>query len=592
MESRPMTHILVVEDTAVLRQEIRFILEMEGFQVSEAEDGESAYKLLQTESFDVIVCDIMMPIMDGLDLLKKLEHELAGGRPPFIFLTARTAHRDIRAAMASGADDYLVKPFDADELLDAVKTRIRKKEELRAVVEAATTEVEIRYQDVISQQEGELERQRIDVVTGIGNLMSFDESLAEICSGDPKTSRGYALTLIHLNNYGDALVAHGVEFARSVRKNAAALLKDLEEKDCECFALGDNRFALLTRFDSPADVERFAEKIEMAVKNPVSTNKEKFRLRISLGIYHTDKPTFSSREEAVAKAEDALFISRNQKYGKYHILDDSKGEDSSGRRMIEADLFKAVEENKLTVHYQPKLDAVTKRVIGVEALVRWFHPEIGAISPGVFIPVAEENGSIVDLGRQVMEMALEDMKKVHELGYKIPCSINISPVQWQNDDVASMVEAAIERAGIPAQSVYVELTESGLVQNFDQVIERLNRLRARGIQVSLDDFGTGYSSFSMLSRVPLDELKIDRAFVQNIPGSKDDEHIAKAIINVGIGLGLQLVAEGIETLEQSNWLAEQGCTIFQGFYYSRPLSYHDLTLFLEKSNPTRDAIEG
>ena len=579
-----MARILVVEDTSALREEIRFILEMEGYSVTEAGDGHKAYALLQQNDFDLIVCDIMMPKMDGIELLRKMEEDSSQIRPAFIFLTARASSKDLRKGMGSGADDYLIKPFDADSLLSAVEIRIRKRNNLLKLMEKATQEVKVLYEEELSRKESEAQRQFTDHVTGLPNRMAFevhfDNMLSEECGAGERIACG----MIRIDNYSQALRAFGLEFAHSVSKEAANRLRELFSDDGHFFSLDEKCFIVLIQHKTLNELEESAKRIQSSFAKAIRVHDKELRLRVSIGIHSSVIGSGEKRGQVTAKAEEALFVSRNRKYGQFHVFDEDDGSKEMSDVELETDLFRAVEEENIQVYYQPKLDARTKYMVGMEALVRWNHPQAGFVSPGVFIPWAEDSGLIVELGKKVMAKAINDTKKIHDLGYPISCSVNISPLQWQNDNVPELIESELSKSQLPPQSLCIELTESGVVEDFEQVVSLLNCLRDKGIHVSLDDFGTGFSSFSMLSKIPLDELKIDRAFVKNIPGDHDGEHIAKAIIDVGKGLGLQLVAEGIETKEQSVWLAEQGCTVLQGFLFAKPMPYSDLVTFLKKTN--------
>jgi EAL domain-containing protein (putative c-di-GMP-specific phosphodiesterase class I) len=237
------------------------------------------------------------------------------------------------------------------------------------------------------------------------------------------------------------------------------------------------------------------------------------------------------------------------------------------------------------VHYQPKVETATGRIIGAEALLRWNHKELGAVSPGRFIPLAEETGLILPIGEMVLRQACMDAVKWQQSGCKLPVSVNVSSMQFRRGDMPAIIQSVLQSTGLQAGNLILELTESLLMENAQTNIDMLRAIKLLGVRLSMDDFGTGYSSLSYLKRFPLDELKIDQVFVRDLPDDPGNAAIVGSVISMARGLGLTVTAEGVETPEQMNFLKMHGCDQFQGYLFSRPLPMSEFTALLaQKTN--------
>ena len=250
------------------------------------------------------------------------------------------------------------------------------------------------------------------------------------------------------------------------------------------------------------------------------------------------------------------------------------------RMMLESSLRMALERDEFRLHYQPQVDAHSRSIVGVEALIRWQHPEMGMISPIRFIPLAEETGQIIAIGDWVLDTACRQARAWLDAGHRLPVSINLSARQFRQRDIAERVERSLTECQLPPELLELELTESMVMHDPERAITALRRLRDMGVRVSIDDFGTGYSSLSYLKRFEIDKLKIDRSFVSDIPHDANDMAIAGAVIALGKSLKLRVVAEGVETLGQLDFLREQGCHDIQGFYFSRPVDAGQISAML------------
>ena len=288
-------------------------------------------------------------------------------------------------------------------------------------------------------------------------------------------------------------------------------------------------------------------------------------------------------ETLLSKADTAMYNAKDAGRNTYRFFDDQMNLQAQEHLLLQNRLHQALFRAEFHLHYQPQLDIGSGRVIGVEALLRWQNPELGEVSPGRFIPVAEDSGLIVSIGAWVMEEACRQAQIWRYAGWTdLTMSVNLSALQFRRASLVETVAGALERSGLPPHLLELELTESILLQDVENNIETLRQLKALGVRLSIDDFGTGYSSLSYLKRFAVDRLKIDRSFVRDISTDQDDAAIVRAIIQLARSLRLGIIAEGVETQEQLEFLRDQGCQEIQGYLVSRPLAAADLKVFLHE----------
>ncbi|MDH3255613.1 MAG: GGDEF domain-containing phosphodiesterase, partial [Acidobacteriota bacterium] len=285
-------------------------------------------------------------------------------------------------------------------------------------------------------------------------------------------------------------------------------------------------------------------------------------------------------------AENALYTAKKQGRGHYRLYAPTMGGYAFEKLQLKMALGYAIENNELEVNYQPKIGAESNEMIGAEALTYWNHPGLGQVSPVKFIPLAEETGLIIPLGEWVLETACRQLKRWRDAGRVLTMAVNISAIQFRERNFVNMVGKTIREAGIEPATLELEVTESVAMHEVEKTLERMNELRDLGVQIAIDDFGTGYSSLAYLRRFPIHTLKIDKSFVLKTPQEKEDQAIVKAVIALAHYLGLQVVAEGVETAEQVSYLREEGCEILQGFFFSRPVPAAKLERLFHSGFPT------
>jgi EAL domain-containing protein (putative c-di-GMP-specific phosphodiesterase class I) len=266
-----------------------------------------------------------------------------------------------------------------------------------------------------------------------------------------------------------------------------------------------------------------------------------------------------------------MYSAKDAGRNSYRYFTDNLNAQVREKVMLESGLRRAIERGELRLHYQPKIDLATSRLIGAESLVRWQHPSMGLVSPAKFIPVAEDSGLIVPLGEWVLRAACEQIRKWRDRGLEPKVAINVSARQFQQQNLAEVVLGAVREAGVDPACLELELTESAIMKDAEASVSTLDRIKSRGISIAIDDFGTGYSSLSYLKRLPLDVLKIDRSFVRDITTDHNDAAIVRAIIGLARSLGIKVIAEGVEDEKQLAFLNANGCNYGQGYLFGRPI---------------------
>jgi predicted signal transduction protein with EAL and GGDEF domain len=333
--------------------------------------------------------------------------------------------------------------------------------------------------------------------------------------------------------------------------------------------------------ESADDATMIAERVIESFSGAFDLDEKRVIIGASVGI-----ATNARREDTealLANADVAMYAAKARGKGCYEIFRPGMRIALQERVELQSALEDALGLDQLILHYQPIVDLVSRRIIGVEALVRWMHPERGLVPPAAFIPMAEETGLILPLGRWVLRTACLQARQwqiAHPQDPPLTVSVNLSARQYQDDALVADVETALEEAGIPANSLVLEITETTLMRDTEGTVERLDMLKGLGVQLAVDDFGTGYSSLSYLRRFPVDRLKIDRSFVSVMTDAPEDVALVQAVLKLAEGLGLEAVAEGIERPDQLEALRKLGCRVGQGFLFAAPVPPTQLEFFL------------
>ncbi len=410
-----------------------------------------------------------------------------------------------------------------------------------------------------------------DAMTGLPGRMLFDDRLTQSLIVARRSNRPVALMLIGLDRFSLVNDGFGPHFGDLIlRQMAERLDAAIRRSDTAAYLDGD-RFGLIMPVTQDNDAMTVADKLLAAMERPFLLEGHEITVGASIGIglFPNDAEDAGNLFQ---RAESALRHVKRDGGHAFEFYAEAMNSRARHRLEIENGLRRALANNELRIHYQPKVDSASGSIVGAEALLRWQSPERGLVSPGEFIPVAEESGLIRPIGAWVLQQACAQAQAWRSAGLPpLRVSVNIAAPQFRDGLIVDQVTMVLEETGLPAQDLELEITESLLMSDADKIIGRLKALRGLGVHLAIDDFGTGYSSLSYLSRFPVTTLKIDRAFVTDLQTSPDAGEITRAIIGLSKGLELEVVAEGAEVREQIDFLRRHGCPTVQGFYYSPPV---------------------
>jgi len=410
-----------------------------------------------------------------------------------------------------------------------------------------------------------------DPLTSLPNRLAMDTHLAESLAAAARAGTRLALLIIDLDNFKTVNDSLGHHAGDRLLREIARRLQGLLAGPARLFRLGGDEFVVvLGDVANPEAVVELAQRVMLAVSEPCAVEGHQLHTSPSIGIslYPTDG---EQPETLVRNADTAMYYAKANGRNNYQFFAEPMNAAANKRLHLESELWDALADNQLLLHYQPQVDLESGRVVGVEALVRWQHPQRGMIGPDDFIPVAEECGLILPLGHWVLLTACRQARAWLDEGIDIgEIAVNISALQFRQPEFSQSVHAILLETGLPAERLELELTESTIMHGADNSVITLAELKRMGVKLAIDDFGTGYSSLAYLRRFPVDRLKIDRAFVADVESDSDAASLVASIISLGHSLGLKLVAEGVENSAQADFLRARECQRVQGFHFFRP----------------------
>jgi len=433
-----------------------------------------------------------------------------------------------------------------------------------------------------------------DSLTALPNSRLFRDRLGHAISQAQRNNKILAIMFLDLDRFklindsmghsaGDELLKiTSQRLIEAVRKTDSVAIKAEGDGSSIARSGGDEFTILLDDIENRQAIIRIADRIVESIGQPMKLGREEVHISTSIGIaIYPEDGTVA--EELLKHADSAMYHAKAQGKNNFQFFADSMNRSSFERLSLENNLHKAIEHNELHLYYQPQVSVGHEKLVGMEALIRWEHPEKGFISPGEFIPVAEETGMIMQIGEWVFREACEQGARWIKQGYQInKISVNLSPRQLKDEKISNLIGSILKETGMPAEKLCIELTESALILDPQVADARLKKIKALGVSLSLDDFGTGYSSLSYLKRFPIDTLKIDQAFIRDVKIDKEDAALVKAIIAMAHGLNMDVIAEGVEVQEQLDFLSANGCDTIQGFWFSRPLPAAEMEVLLTR----------
>ncbi|HEY1147285.1 MAG TPA: EAL domain-containing protein [Pseudoduganella sp.] len=412
-----------------------------------------------------------------------------------------------------------------------------------------------------------------DVLTGLPNRMLLQDRLSQAIAYANRSGHPLWVMLIDLDRFKFVNDSLGHKAGDLLLKTVATRLQSsVRESDTVARLSGDEFVAVLSEYPDESLSPVIIERVMKALAQPVMLEGKEFFVTCSIGVavYEADG---TPAERLIEHADIAMYSAKKQGRNCFQFYQPAMNEEAQERIRIESALRNALERNEFVLHYQPQVDLDSGRIVGMEALLRWQHPELGMVPPARFIGLAEETGLIVPIGAWVLRTACAQAKTWHEAGYEgLRVGVNLSARQFGQQNLVASIAAALAETGLPASALEIELTESLFMNDVTQAVSLLHELKALGVALAIDDFGTGYSSFSYLRNFPIDVLKIDRSFVSDIATDADDAAIVVSIIALAHNLQLRVIAEGVESEEQLEFLRRHGCDEMQGYYFSRPVA--------------------
>lgn len=563
--------VLLVEDNPGDARLVELLLSevvSPAFDITRSATLGEAFERLTENEFDVTLLDLSLPDASGLDSVNALQS--AAPYLPLVVLSGMADEEVALRAIQGGAEDYLVKGLGDGALISR---------SIRYAIERKKTEERLAY---LSQY---------DSLTGLANRALFQDRLSQAVARAERDGSLVALISLDLDRFKDFNDALGHGFGDMLLKTAATRLEECVRDGDTVARLGSDEFGII--LENVADVQfaaSVAQRISATLTQPFRIHGQEMFLSAGMGI--AVRPP-SESEGLMRDANAALERAKAAGPDNYQFFSPEMNVEAFERLAFESSLRRALEREEFELYYQPQMNLSTGRIVGAEALLRWRHPELGLISPGKFIPVLEETGMILEVGAWVIETACSQSRAWREAGLPaIRVAVNLSARQFEQQSLGRVIAMALEDTGLAPDTLELEITESLLMQNPEESNARLKSIKNRyGVRVSIDDFGTGYSSLAYLKRFSIDILKVDRSFVRDLTEDSDDAAIVAAIIGLAHNLRLEVIAEGVETAAQLDYLRRQDCDEAQGYFFSRPLPAAEFALLLAESGTFFDPEE-
>jgi diguanylate cyclase (GGDEF)-like protein len=591
--------VLLVNDHPASLLALKTVLtsgpEADEYEVLTATSGMEALREVLKHQFAVILLDVSMPGMDGFETAELIHSHHRSADVPIIFITAHYSDEMNRLrGYEQGAVDYLLTPVIPQILrskvavfIDLAKKnmllqmqtetlaeqnrdlQVQQVEDLRrinAVLEA----------EIIERKQAEERAQELairDPLTGLLNRRSLSEQLEHATIRAQRQGTLLALLFLDMDRFKSINDTLGHDAGDELLIQVAERISScVRESDVVARLGGDEFVVLMEDIPSYASAAEVAKKIVRSYRSPFSIASQSIKTSVSIGIslFPQDGNTV---QELMRGADLAMYHAKQERRGSIQFFREELNARMIERSQLEQELQYALENNEFELYYQPKIDARTQQVAGLEALLRWHHPRLGLLSGAQFMPAAIDTGQVIPIGEWVIFNACAQAKRWQD-GSKgtapIPIAVNVAIPQIYAD-LPDVIERALREHDIPPVSLQLEITESLLIEDVERASSVLRQISERGITIAIDDFGTGYSSLSVLKSLPIDVLKIDQSFVRDLGRNMGDNAIVAAIVNMARALALKVVAEGVETEEQLQILQQLGCDEHQGYYYGQPL---------------------
>ena len=554
--------ILIVDDESAIRDLLKSIL-IDDYECTTAESAEVALAYLKGETFDLVISDINMGGMSGIELISRV---VASSPDTVVMMISGNQTLDSPIeAIRNGAFDYIKKPFDIDQVEMAVSRAIK-----HGALLVSKREHENHLEELVAERTSKLNYLAYnDPLTGLPNRVFFEDRLTQILlrqSGDSKV----AVFFVSLDRFKALRDTLGHTVSDRLIKEVAHRLQTVAETKASVARFEGDEFALLLTYEKSDELSVFGNNVFDAFKSPLVVGDDEVVIPISMGI-SLSPDDGNDAQELLTNAGAALSYVRKNGGNNYKFFTSDLHDTAMSRLALENELRRALERSEFELYYQPKVDMVTGKMTGMEALLRWNHPDLGLVPPLDFIPLAEETGLILPIGEWVLRAACAQTKAWHDQGFELNVAVNLSPRQFQQRDLVSTINRIVAETGFDPHELNLEVTESSIMNNAESAVTILRELKDTGIRISIDDFGTGYSSLAVLKDLPIDVLKIDKTFINDVTTNPDDAALVTAVVTLAHNLRLNVVAEGVETREQLEFLRALNCDKWQGYLFSKPL---------------------
>jgi diguanylate cyclase (GGDEF)-like protein len=568
-------NVLIIDDEEQIRNLLVVVLG-NSYHCRTAGSAEEALTALASATFDLVISDIDMGGMSGIELVPRLLSQA-----PDTVVVMISGNQDIETAikaMRVGAFDYITKPLDLRHVEAAVERALHHrallkekqlyKEQLELLLQERTAEVDrLAYYDTVTQ---------------LPNRTLFEDRLAQAVAIAKSSDQTLSVLFISVDQFKKVNDTLGHGPGDSLLREFGQRLKSCISETDTVARFGNDEFALLrTHIEGTKDVIETIGSLDQMLKFSFDLEGQELFATASVGVslYPLDGEDGQTLQK---NAGAALYKAKRSGGANYQFYTADMHELASRRLALETSLRRAIQNEEFLIHYQPRVSVDSLEITGVEALVRWQHPQLGLVSPAEFIPLAEDTGLIVPIGEWVLRQACLQNKSWQRQGFApIQMAVNICARQFHEHDLAQTVIRILDETDLAPQHLELELTESSIMENAEVAANVLNRLKSMGVKISIDDFGTGFSSLASLKRLPIDALKVDKSFVRDASTDPDDAALVMAIITLAHNLRLKVIAEGVETEEQLRFLYLQRCDEIQGYLFSKPVPAEMLVSLLD-----------
>ncbi|MDJ0778273.1 MAG: EAL domain-containing protein [Gammaproteobacteria bacterium] len=580
----PEAKILIVDDTKANLLALKVLLKPIEVDIVTAETGEDALRTAEAneDHIALILLDVQMPGMDGYEVARQLHENEKTRSLPIIFITANQDDAHIERAYLAGAVDFIQKPIRKTALISKVRVFL----DLWSLRFGLEQEIEQRR-----AAERRVEHLAThDPLTNLPNRRGLYEELGELIYRSERYRYSSAVIYVdldgfkHVNDHfgheaGDKLL---VELSTRFRKN-------VRKTDTVARIGGDEFIVLLTDINNETTLITKIERLLQEATSSIEFKGHRFSVSASIGVAlypeHGNQPA-----DLLHHADQAMYQAKNHGKNTFRFYTDDINEKAHRQRELQDNLRKALPNDEMTVFYQPIVDCRSGQVVSAESLLRWQSSSLGHVRPDEFIPAAESAGLIPELGCWVLKRSIEtgaDWNRRFGIGLRI--AVNASSIQFRNNLLFDTIREQIETHAWNPDLLEVEITEGLLLDDSPEVTNYINEISNCGVRLSVDDFGTGYSALSYLKNYPVNTVKIDRSFIMDLPGDNENEVLVRAIIAMAHGLRLEVIAEGVETPEQWQFLQSLGCDLAQGYYFGKPMPQADFEEYLlaQLENPRR-----